>query len=409
MTRFIILMAFIAASCGSTKKDNSEDHHHEEHGGGGIVVLNERQRDALQLQLGTFQMRNMTTVIKTNGVLEVPPASSAEVTAVIGGNVKEIKVFHGDKVQKGQILAILEHPDYITLQEEFTEMANRLEFLENEYNRQKQLFENKVGAGKDYQQARADYYTAKARYEGLKSRLELINLDPEKVSEGIISRSVNVTSPISGYVNEVKIKVGTYIDAKDILYTISDHNAIHADFLVYEKDVHLLKPGQKVNFTVSNRRGEELMATIFAIGREFEPNTRAVHIHARLDKNPGDLIPGMYVSGQIHTDQNYTQTLPTGAVVSEGTKSFIFVRDVHALENMEAEEHSHDDGESEEEHEHGENPIAFKMVEVITGKSDEGYIEVNVLEHLPEDTQIVLNAAYYLLADMKKEDTAHEH
>src|SRR5690606_38621962 len=97
--------------------------------------------------------------------------------------------------------------------------------------------------------------------------------------------------------------------------------------MVYENDVHLLKNGQKVDFTVSNRPGEELSATIFAIGKEFEPNTRAVHIHARLDKNPGNLIPGMYVSGHIHTDENYTRTLPNDAVVTEGTKSYIFILD----------------------------------------------------------------------------------
>ena len=91
---------------------------------------------------------------------------------------------------------------------------------------------------------------------------------------------------------------------KTRLLSITDNREIHADFMVYENDVHLIENGQKVDFTVSNRPGEELSATIFAIGKEFEPNTRAVHIHARLDKNPGNLIPGMYVSGHIHTDEN---------------------------------------------------------------------------------------------------------
>ena len=85
----------------------------------------------------------------------------------------------------------------------------------------------------------------------------------------------------------MNIKVGTYVDAKDQLLSITDNREIHADFMVYENDVHLIENGQKVDFTVSNRPGEELSATIFAIGKEFEPNTRAVHIHARLDKNPG--------------------------------------------------------------------------------------------------------------------------
>lgn len=400
-----IFLAFLAIvtlmSCNSNKKENNEHGEHEEHEGPkGVVMLNGLQREALNLKLGNFQMRNLTTLVKTNGQIEVPPAASADVTPVIGGNVKEIKVFHGDKVNKGQVLAILEHPDYITLQEEFAETANKLEFLEQEYARQKELFENNVGAGKDFQQVKSEYNTAKARYEGLKSRLQLLNLSPEKVKEGSISNTISILSPISGFVNDVNIKIGTYVDAKDRLFSLTDNREIHADFMVYENDVHLLKNGQKVDFTVSNRPGEELSANIFAIGKEFEPNTRAVHIHARLDKNPGNLIPGMYVSGHIHTDENYTRTLPNDAVVTEGTKSYIFILD----ESVEAEEHEGHEHEDEE----GGHVMAFRMVEVITGMQESGYTEIKLLNPLPDDTQIVMNAAYYLLADMKKDEAGDD-
>ena len=80
----------------------------DEHGPEGVVTLNIQQREALGLKLGTFQMRNLTTVVKINGQLEVPPSGSADVTAIIGGHVKEIKVFHGDKVKKGEVLAVLD-------------------------------------------------------------------------------------------------------------------------------------------------------------------------------------------------------------------------------------------------------------------------------------------------------------
>jgi len=426
-TKIIIALMAIATliSCNTKNKTAGEGEEHEEHSPEGIVILNKNQREALKLKLGSFQMRNLTTLVKTNGQLEVPPAASADVTAVIGGNVKEIKVFHGDKVNKGQVLAILEHPDYIAIQEEFAETANKLEFLEQEYARQKELFENNVGAGKDFQRVKSEYNTAKARYEGLKSRLQLLNLSPDKVKEGSISNTISILSPISGFVNDVNIKVGTYVDAKDQLFSLTDNREIHADFMVYENDVHLLKNGQKVDFTVSNRPGEELSATIFAIGKEFEPNTRAVHIHARLDKNPGNLIPGMYVSGYIHTDENYTRTLPNDAVVTEGTKSYIFILD----ESVEAEEHEghehealaeNEEGheghehEAEEGHEGHEDEdsghvMSFRMVEVITGTQENGYTEIKLLSPLPDSTQIVMNAAYYLLADMKKEETEHEH
>ncbi len=307
---FIAIIAIATLmSCNSANNKGHEGHEgeeHEESGAEGVVILNKNQQEALKIKLGTIQMRNLTTVVKTNGQLEVAPSSSADVTAIVGGNVKSIKVFHGDKVAKGQLLAVLEHPDYIVLQEQFSEVANKLEFLEKEYERQKELFENNVGAGKDYQQAKSEYNTAKAKYEGLKSRLQLLNLSPDKIEEGNISNTVNIIAPINGFVNEVNIKVGTYVDAKDKLFAITDNSEIHADFMIYEKDVHLVKEGQTVHFTVSNRPSEELTATVFAIGKEFEANSRAVHIHAKLNEKVSGLISGM-VSGHLHTDKQFTK------------------------------------------------------------------------------------------------------
>lgn len=412
----LITWIFMTFSCNQSGKINNEEVSHEENEREGIVILNKKQIDALNLKLGSLHWRNLTTVVKINGQLEVAPSNSADITAIIGGNVKEIKVFHGEKVKRGQVLAVLEHPDYIVLQEDFSAVANQLEYLEKDYERQKELFENNIGSGKDYQRVKADYNIEKARYAGLKSRLELLNISPEKVLGGDITKSIRINSPISGYVNEVNIRLGTYLDANNKLFSITDNSALHADFMVYEKDVHLIKEGQLVHFTVSNRPRDELTAKVFAVGKEFEPNTRAVHIHANLIKNPGNLIPGMYISGHFHADATYSQTLPDDAVVGDGTKSYIFVQDEEAVdhdnhaETEEAHPHdesAHDHEEEAEGMEHDE--IAFRMVEVITGMSDEGYVEIKLLDSLDEHSKIVQNAAYYLLADMKKGETEHKH
>lgn len=432
----LITWIFIALSCNQNSKIDDGHGAHAEDQPDGVVMLNKKQIEALNLKLGSFHWRNLTTVVKVNGQLEVAPSSSADITAIIGGNVKEIKVFHGDKVKQGQVLAVLEHPDYIVLQEDFAAVASRLEYLENDYERQKELFENNIGAGKDYQRVKSDFNIEKARFAGLKSRLELLKISPDKVLGGDITKSIRIVSPIKGYVNEVNIKLGTYLDANNKLFSITDNSALHADFMVYEKDVHLIKEGQLVHFTVSNRSGDELTAKVFAVGKEFEPNTRAVHIHADLSENPGNLIPGMYISGHFHADENYSRTLPEDAVVGDGTKSYIFIQDEESADHddhAEAEDqhdeveshvgHDHEaeslaeqsiDAESHEGHDHeNEEPehdeMAFRMVEVITGSSDEGYVEVKLLDSLDEHSKIVQNAAYYLLADMKKGETEHKH
>ncbi len=391
----IALLSLIVVSCNTESTNNKElDEHghsdgdeeeHEEHEEG-IVTLSKKQQNSLMLKMGSFEMRNLTTVIKINGVVEVPPESMAGVTAIIGGNVKRISVFQGDKVRKGQTLAVLEHPDYISLQEDFAMIANNLDYLKQEYERQKELFENEVGAGKNYQKAKADYHIAKVKYEGLKSRLLLLGLSPSKVKDGQISNTINIVAPIAGYVNEVNIKVGVYVDAKTELLEISDNAKLHADFQVYEKDVHLLKVGQKIHLTVANRYDKEYDAIIFAIGKEFNRDSRSVNIHANIESDTEGLIPGMFITGHLHTNKDYVKTLPNDAVVTEGSKSFIFILE-------------HEDGDHAE----------YKKIEIIKGKSNEAYTQINLLEELPENTRVVLNNAYYLLADINKDELEHEH
>lgn len=408
----IVLLMF--SSCGGNAKNKEEHGDEEGNASEELVLLSKQQREAINLQLGSVEDRNLTSVIKTNGQLEVAPDEKADITAFIGGNVKEIKVFHGERVSKGQVLATLEHPDYISIQEDFAQAASRMEFLKKEYERQKELFEKEVGAGRDFQQVKSEYSSIKTKYNGLMVRLKMMNIDASAVEAGRIFKTIAVKSPISGYVNQVNVKVGSYIDGQTKMFSVSNNNAIHADFLVYEKDINRLKIGQTVTFTVSNRADRELSAKIFAIGKEFQEDARALLVHARIDGAPKDLVSGVYVSGSINTDKITAKSLPEEAVVTEGTKSYIFVYDDKATKLAEQEEKSHDEeNKSKEEkgaeRKHAEDVWAFRKVEVAIGAVDGKYVEVKPIGELSPNAKVVLNAAYYLLADSKKKETKHEH
>jgi cobalt-zinc-cadmium efflux system membrane fusion protein len=323
--------------------------------------------------------------------LDVDPDKRAEVNAFIGGNVKDILVFHGDKVNKGDVLAILEHPNYIELQEEMVRVASTLEYLEQEYDRQKELFDNDVGSGRDYQKIKAEYNSLKSRYQGLIVRLDMLNLNYKDILAGNISRTISLKSPISGFVNDINVKIGAYVDERNKLFEIADNSHLHLDILIYEKDVNLVKVGQIVHFTVASNLNEEFTAEIFVIGKELEKDKRAIHVHGHVKNQPDYFFPGMYISGHIHTDEERTMALPVDAVISEGTKSYIFIED------------SDHTSESDDEE------IALEMIEVITGMKDEGFIEIKLLDSLPEATKVVYNAAYYLYADLNNESSGHDH
>ncbi|MCJ8167619.1 efflux RND transporter periplasmic adaptor subunit [Pontibacter sp. E15-1] len=414
ITKITLLLSVLAFSACSTPDESvsekgapgeaAESHGEEEgHREEGTVRMSPQQMKAIGLQLGTLQNRNLAGIIKVTGELEVPPQSEASVSATVGGNVQEIKVIEGDKVRKGQTLALLTHPELVQLQVDLQEAASRLQYLEQEYQRQQRLYEQKVGSGRDLQEATSNYNTKKAQVEGVKSRLRILGLNPGSILSGKIYQSVPVVSPISGYVQKVNINTGQYVSPQQQMFTVVDQSQLHADLMVFEKDITKVKVGQKVSFNVANAAGKEYMATVYNMSPAFEEDTRAVHLHADIEGSLDNLIPGMYIEGRIATDTTTALALPETAVVQEGDQSFIFVKTGEA-----ATENAHlAAGASKDSAQTVGKDWVFKQIPVVTGASDHGWVEVKLLQPLPNDAQVAYKGAYNLISEMKKGETEH--
>lgn len=82
--------------------------------------------------------------------------------------------------------------------------------------------------------------------KGLSERLRLININPDKLNEETISRSVPIYSPINGFVSAVNVNIGKYVNPSDILFELINPDDIHASLVVFEKDLPAVLPKQKV-------------------------------------------------------------------------------------------------------------------------------------------------------------------
>ena len=178
-----------------------------------------------------------------------------------------------------------------------------------------------------------------------------------------------------------------------------DNEHIHIDLQVYEKDIGKIRNGQKVIFSVASNPDLILQARIFAIGKSFEQEPKAMVVHAEIDNKQGNLLPGMYVDARIITNEDNVRALPDDAIVRDGGLNYIFV-----LKPASTMSHSHADGkehvhEAEDDH---SNEFVFRKIEVNTGASDIGFTEVVPAYNLPAHVEIVTKGAFYLLAEMKK-------
>ena len=389
MKRTIIinkLLAFVftvvlISSCGSKSEEATKEEHHEEEAS--IVELTPEQVKIINLKLGKIEMKDLSGAIKVNGMLDVPPQNLVSISAPMGGFVKSTELLQGVKVTKGQAIVVMQHPDYIQMQQDFLETKSQLEYLELEYNRQKELSKDNVNSQKTLQQAKSQYESMLAKNAGLKSKLMMLGINGEKLTSQTMQNSITINSPISGYVTHVNVNIGMYVNPTDVMFKIVDTEHLHAELTVFEKDVPKIKLGQKVRFTLANET-DERTATVYLIGREISTD-RTVRIHCHLDKEDLDLLPGMYLKAYVEAGTQRLSALPNEAIVNFEGKDYVFV------------------AEKEANH--------FKMLEVTKGISELGYTEILTKEGLNNESLIVINGAYDILAKIKnsEEEGGHAH
>lgn len=380
------ILIFAFSACNQKPETAEESGSQEDNAEGGLttVVLTAQQFNALGMKVDTLSKRNFSSVVVANGQLEVLPQNEASVTAIIGANIISIDVFEGKKVNKGQVLAYLSHPDLLNLQTRYLNSWSQLQYVEKDYQRQKKLYEEQIVSGKDFQKIQSDFLSLTGEVKNLEAQLKLLKLDPEKIKQGNIVEQVPVISPINGFIEKVNVKTGQYVDPQMQMFEVINNDHIHADLMVFEKDVHKVKEGQNVTFSIESVPGETLSAKIFAVGKSFEQNPKAVHVHAEIENKKGLLISGMYITGRISTGEDYAYALPEGAIVNEDGKSVIFIS------------------------EQDKDGWKFEPVEIISGQQEDGFVEIKLSSPLKKGSLVAMNNAYYLLSEMKKDETGEE-
>ncbi|WP_109697830.1 efflux RND transporter periplasmic adaptor subunit [Chitinophaga deserti] len=387
MKRYLlILTVFFAAACGSADKKAAEKapekegqgHEHEED----IVEITDAQAKTIGLTLETLQPRKLSGSIKVNGMLDVPPQQMLSVSTPYGGILRNTGLLEGSWVRKGQVIAEMEHPDYIQLQQDYLETKTQLGFLDQEYVRQEELSREEVTAKKTFQKTDAERKTLKVRLEGLRQKLTLLHIHFAELDKGNIVRAIPIVAPISGYVTKVNANIGKYVPANEPMFEIVDTEHLHAELTVFEKDIPRLKIGRKVRFLLSNET-KERTATVHLIGREIDRD-RTIRVHCHLDREDREMMPGTFLKAWVETGAAEVASLPAEAVVMEGERQYVFVAE-------KAKNH-------------------FKRLAVMAGVTEDGYTEVSLPAGVDAGAQFVVKGATDLMSKMTNgEESGHSH
>lgn len=393
------------SSCGDAGRTNeAETEKTGDHGGHGTpdetFELSQEQLDAVGIVIGSIEQKNLTAVVKASGQLAVPPQNAAQVNVLGGGIIRKINVMEGQRVSKGQVLVMIENQDLIRLQQDYLTAKGGFSFIAAEYNRQQQLKAANAGTGKAQQLAEANYNAERAKLKALERQLQQYGIAISRLASGNISSQVPVLAPIKGTIGKISAETGSYAQPGVSLMDIVDNSKIHADLIVFEKDLSKIKTGQKVDFQLTNQKNEQIEGQIYGINKSFENDSKGVVVHAVIKKPGASLIPGMYVTGLIGVGTATVNAVPVDAVIRTEGKAFIFVVEERVKTNHNDEqEHAHP-GEAEEKHKgedvKAEKSVHFRKVEVITGVAELGYVQISPLEKLPANVKVVTKGAVYL-------------
>ncbi|MBI1342557.1 MAG: efflux RND transporter periplasmic adaptor subunit [Terrimonas sp.] len=365
---FFIIFIFLLSSCSPHQQETKEairDH-------SGIVTLTAEQVANAGIVTDSVSYRSMNTELHVNGVVDVPPQNIVSISFPLGGYLKSTELLPGMHVNKGQVIARVEDPALVQIQQDYLVAIARMQYLEQEYQRQKLLNEQEVSATKIFQQTRAEYATQKILVKGLSEKLRLISIRPESLHEENISRSVAVYSPISGFVSKVNVNIGKYVNPADVLFELINPDDLHATLTVFEKDLTAVHPRQKVKVSFVENPENEYECEVLLVTKNVDDNRSAL-VHCHFETQPKQLLPGMFLNARIMVKDATVLAVPEAAVVRYGASEYIF-------ESL------------------GGNK--FKRIEVKTGMLQDGLIAIRQDNMDLEGKIIVVKNTYSILSQM---------
>lgn len=297
----------------------------------------------------------------------------ASVSVPMGSFIDDIKVHHGEYVKKGSTILMLKHSDFVDLQSSYVKTKSQLEFIGTEYARQEKLFNENAISEKKFYAIKSEYNSLLIDKNALEQKLLLLGLDPNSINENSISSIIALKAPISGYVDEVYVNLGQFVEPKDILFEMVDPSGFQIMVEVYSKYKHQLKNGQKLKFKNCDKDCNELNATITSVGQLINNETKTFKAHATPDSNYSELTTGAFINAKIMVNATHVPALPFNAIITNSNGSFVFVQN---------------------------SKNTFEIKEIIIGERNDLYIEIVNAELLKND-KIVISGSNYLYSKLE--------
>lgn len=341
----------------------------------GRISMSDKQLTLNAVEVLTAGPAKIKSTLKLQGEIKLNADKSVQIVSRVGGIVEKVSVNAGDNVRKGQVLATVSSQAIADVRSDLLAAQKRVGLARTTYEREKQLWEEKISAQQDYLQAQHDLQEAEINLNRIQQKLGALGAG----ASGSGQARYDIRSPIDGMVTLKKVSQGQVISEIDSLFEVSDLSTVWAEMTIYAKDINTVKSGQQVTVKASAFDAHALGSIAYVSSLVGEQSRTAM---ARVVLNNPDKtwLPGLPVNIELTSSE---ADVPL-AVSVEGIQSL-----------------------NEETVVFGRYGNYFEARPVTLGRRDEKYVEV--LEGLNAGEKYAAGNSYLIKADIGKAGASHEH
>jgi cobalt-zinc-cadmium efflux system membrane fusion protein len=358
-------------------KDGPGHKEHDEHGDKGVVRLDDAELKEFGIEVGTAGPGNLKVHVSLPGEVVANADRLAHIVPRVSGVVREVRKSLGDRVRKGEVMAVLESRELADAKAAFLNATEKHELARTNFAREEDLWKKKISPEQDYLQAKQALAEARIELRSAEQKLHALGFSDEYLAQlpsqpDMTYTRFEIVAPFGGTVIEKHISTGeTHKDDAEV-FIVADLSSVWVNLSVYQKDMPYIRKGQPI--IVSAGHGiPDMNGVISFIGPLVGEQTRTAVARVELPNKAGNLRPGLFVTGLITVDTIPVPLLvPKTAVQTVEDKPSVFIKT-------------------------GEG---FVLQPVTIGRSNETHVEI--ISGLKPGTQHATNGAFTLKAQLSK-------
>ncbi|MDR0278857.1 MAG: efflux RND transporter periplasmic adaptor subunit [Paucimonas sp.] len=365
------------AASTATKDEHGEEGHGEEggHDEEGRLTLSEQQISSAGIELQAAAPRELGSVVSFPGEIRFDEDRTAHVVPRVPGVVESVHANLGETVKKGQLLAVIASQQISDLRSEQQAAQRRVELARVTFEREKQLWQEKISAEQDYLLARQALQEAEI---GLgNARQKVAALGASVTAAG--GNRYELRAPFDAVVVEKHLVLGEVVSEASNAFTLSDLSRVWATFAVPPRDLDKVASGRPVRVS-SPDLDTEVEGTIGYVGSLLGEQNRAATVRVNLTNPDGAWRPGLFVSITVTSrTAPAAVTVPFEAVQTVEERPSVFVR----------------------------NADGFDTRPVTLGRRDGAHVEI--LDGLAVGDQVATRGSFTLKSELGKASAEHSH